>query len=274
VWSQPTAPGRPTDGGGREPRAKESEDAHDGADLVSLADSHGAEDGSPSRHAPGRYSVDEVRALVEQYAGLVQVIRWSHSSGEGKRLGLSEVLTRLLDLEEGLRRLQQTSYAPLEWIGLRRLTAREAATLLLAPASTLHHRYMRGIETLCQLLNGEVNSSRQRTIRWRDWPQSQEHVLVPQTDKPSTDREGTRGRPSRIPTELEDRIVEMYRGGMTLRAIADALAEEGIAAPGGGVWRPTSFRRVLRRRNVPARSRGRTPRPGHYRPGQATGPGV
>jgi hypothetical protein len=270
TWSQTKTPGRAMDGGDRKPRTKESEDAYDAADLVSLAEAHGAEDRSSSSHAASRYSVDEVRTLVEQYAGLIQVIRWSHSAVDGKRLGRSDVLNRLLDLEEGLRRLEETFYAPLEWLGLRRLTAREAATLLRAPASTLHNRYLRGVETLCQLLNGEVSSRRRRTIPWRDWLQSEEQVRLPRTGKASTDRNGVRGRPPQIPTELEDRIVDMYRGGMTLRSIADALDEEGISAPGGGVWRPTSFRSLLQRRRVPVRPRGRTPRPGTHRPEDIT----
>jgi DNA invertase Pin-like site-specific DNA recombinase len=59
------------------------------------------------------------------------------------------------------------------------------------------------------------------------------------------------GRPSQIPREVVDRIVDMrmrYRHGAN--TIARVLTEQGIAAPGGGKWYPTTVRGVLAREGV------------------------
>jgi hypothetical protein len=80
-----------------------------------------------------------------------------------------------------------------------------------------------------------------------------------------------RGRPPEISAELEDRIVAMYTGGMTLRAMADTFNAEGIPPPkGGATWRASSISRVLKRRGVPLRPPGRPPQPGTIHSGDVT----
>ncbi len=55
------------------------------------------------------------------------------------------------------------------------------------------------------------------------------------------------GRPRAIAPEVERRIRDLRAGGLTLGAVADRLAGEGVKPPGGGVWRPSTLHQVLAR---------------------------
>ena len=61
-------------------------------------------------------------------------------------------------------------------------------------------------------------------------------------------RRGQRlGRPVELETKVRDRIVRMRDQGMTLRAIADELTDEGVAtAQGGRRWYHSTVSKVLR----------------------------
>ena len=57
--------------------------------------------------------------------------------------------------------------------------------------------------------------------------------------------------------ELDQHIVRMRNGGMTLQAIADALNAEGVPTlRGGATWRPSSVQRATGYRRPGTRARG------------------
>jgi len=58
------------------------------------------------------------------------------------------------------------------------------------------------------------------------------------------------GRPSTIPIEVVDRILELREKRIGAKAIATQLTAEGIPAPGGEVWHYSTVRGVLRREGV------------------------
>ncbi len=54
------------------------------------------------------------------------------------------------------------------------------------------------------------------------------------------------GRPPVLSQELVDRVVHDRARGMALKAIADALSEDGIpTARGGACWYPSTIRAIL-----------------------------
>lgn len=55
------------------------------------------------------------------------------------------------------------------------------------------------------------------------------------------------GRPPTVALQVEARVADMTNTGMTLRAIASALADEGHVPPGGGAWQPSTLHRVQAR---------------------------
>ena len=55
------------------------------------------------------------------------------------------------------------------------------------------------------------------------------------------------GRPRLIAPDVERRIGELRAAGLTLEAVAERLATDGVRPPGGGVWRPSTLHRVLAR---------------------------
>jgi DNA invertase Pin-like site-specific DNA recombinase len=57
----------------------------------------------------------------------------------------------------------------------------------------------------------------------------------------------TLGRPRQLPDKVRMRIVRMRDRGLTYRAIADALNEEGVQTAHAGVkWYPSTVRKVAR----------------------------
>jgi len=94
-------------------------------------------------------------------------------------------------------------------------------------------------------------------------------------------RRAPRGRPalSRRAPELAERMNEMRRAGMSLRAIADTLNAEGVPTHRGGArWRASSVQAALgyRRPGPPPpgikRPGGHAPRTGPAGPGEPHGP--
>ena len=56
----------------------------------------------------------------------------------------------------------------------------------------------------------------------------------------------TLGRPRQLPDPIRKRIARMRKRGLTLRAIADALNDEGVpTAQGGAKWYASTVRKVL-----------------------------
>lgn len=185
-------------------------------------------------------------------------------------------LARLADVDAALARMQGSSFAVVELCGLRALTFDEAGELLRLGRSTVHSRYIKGLSWLVAELNRDTTEAAQpahraRGGRWRAWVSEDGDVLDPFPEMEAvmnrgagskSPQRGSRrsgrplGRPKRIPAEIEARVVSLYRDGMTLGAIADALNREGVPAI-GSEWRPSSFQAVLRRNGVAMRPRGR-----------------
>lgn len=59
------------------------------------------------------------------------------------------------------------------------------------------------------------------------------------------------GRPTGLAPETIERIERDYRGGLGLRAIARALAAEGVPTADGGQWHASTVRAVLLRARRP-----------------------
>lgn len=55
------------------------------------------------------------------------------------------------------------------------------------------------------------------------------------------------GRPRVIPAAVEREILRLHAEGYGPRAIVRRLETEGIAAPSGGAWHPSTILRVTRR---------------------------
>jgi len=55
------------------------------------------------------------------------------------------------------------------------------------------------------------------------------------------------GRERVIAPEVEERVQALRAEGLSIRAVAEALTVEGIVAPGGGAWQPSTLHRVLSR---------------------------
>ena len=55
------------------------------------------------------------------------------------------------------------------------------------------------------------------------------------------------GRERLITPEIEERVRVLRAEGLSIRGVAGALTAEGIGAPGGGPWRPSTLHRVLGR---------------------------
>ena len=55
------------------------------------------------------------------------------------------------------------------------------------------------------------------------------------------------GRERVITHEVEERVRALRADGLSIRAVADALTDEGIVSPGGGPWQPSTLHRVLTR---------------------------
>jgi DNA invertase Pin-like site-specific DNA recombinase len=58
------------------------------------------------------------------------------------------------------------------------------------------------------------------------------------------------GRHSQIPEDVVARIVDLRRDGKGANTIARILSEDGVPAPGGATWYPTTVRGVLARKGV------------------------
>lgn len=57
----------------------------------------------------------------------------------------------------------------------------------------------------------------------------------------------TLGRPRSIPSDVEKRVRDLKAQGLSVRAIAAALDDAGVAPPRGGRWQPSTLHRVLTR---------------------------
>lgn len=55
------------------------------------------------------------------------------------------------------------------------------------------------------------------------------------------------GRERVITPEVEERVRALRGEGLSIRAVAEALSADGIVAPGGGPWQPSTLHRVLGR---------------------------
>ena len=209
------------------------------------------------------YSLAEVRRLVEGYAVLRQSVRWSHRGPSRRGLWLEGIEARLLDLERALARLPPDAFQIVAWLGLWRLTVDEAEALTGIARSTLHDRYGRALKELVADLNAERDNVK-ACRAMVDWTVDQNLCLALPLRRPTRegDRPAPRGRPPEIAPELEQRILELYASGETLRSIAALLNERGVPAPRGTEWRPTSFRNLLARNGISPRPRGRHPRAG------------
>lgn len=53
------------------------------------------------------------------------------------------------------------------------------------------------------------------------------------------------GRPVKLPDEVRNRIRDLNRRGLSLRAIASVLDADGVPTARGGVWRSSTIRAVL-----------------------------
>jgi hypothetical protein len=91
------------------------------------------------------YAPEEVRALLEGYAALLQLAAWRPAG--------NFIHVRLLDLERALERIPVSLYEPLEWHGLKRLTLDEVEVMLGGKRTTVHDRYQRGINSVIKDLN-------------------------------------------------------------------------------------------------------------------------
>lgn len=88
------------------------------------------------------YTLDEVEALVEGYAEL----RYKRSA--------LWLLVRLADLDMSLKLLPPKEYQAVLLIGLLGLDTRWAGSELGVSHDTMWRRYRRGLEWLCNHLNG------------------------------------------------------------------------------------------------------------------------
>ena len=52
------------------------------------------------------------------------------------------------------------------------------------------------------------------------------------------------GHPSPVAEEIRQRIVHLRDTGLSWQAVVDRLDADGVPGPAGGVWHPTSVRRV------------------------------
>lgn len=100
----------------------------------------------PSRstitHRWGRYTEDEVEAIVDGYAEL---------TGYRQKPYLQ---VRLLDVERGLRRTSLVYAQAMFLVGMLGLSLREAGKVLGVSKDTVYRRYSRGIQELTRKLNG------------------------------------------------------------------------------------------------------------------------
>jgi len=55
------------------------------------------------------------------------------------------------------------------------------------------------------------------------------------------------GRERIISAEVEQRVHQLRETGLSLRALAARLSEEGLYPPSGGVWQPSTLQRILSR---------------------------
>ena len=95
-----------------------------------------------------RYSVNEVRGLIEGYAELRE--------RKGTYGGRLAILCRLADLDKAIYRLPPKEYQAVLLYGQLGHTVRDAEVSLGVSKSTLHRRYESGIAWIVQYLNEGV----------------------------------------------------------------------------------------------------------------------
>jgi DNA invertase Pin-like site-specific DNA recombinase len=63
------------------------------------------------------------------------------------------------------------------------------------------------------------------------------------------------GRPRIVSEEVERRMVSLRRDGLSVRQVGRQLALEGLPAPGGGAWNPSTVHRTIARAHTVASGR-------------------
>jgi hypothetical protein len=245
------------------------DDAYAVGQVEQLRESHGADTAEDRQGPAGRrvhYSSAEVQALLEGFAYFFAQLLFARASATRTGLSDKEMHVRLLDLERALSYLPADEYEAVEWHALKMLTFDEAARHLKGSRSSLHDLYTRALKRVVTQLNTASSYSPRpgRRLFWQTWIMQDVSMELAEPIARDGGRPRERGRPPRIARELEDRIIGMYESGLTLRQVAEALNQEQLPAPGGGVWRATSFRTLFKRRGVKVRAPGRQPKPGTY----------
>lgn len=92
-----------------------------------------------------RYSINEIRALIESYAELVE-----RKGVAGRGL---VILCKLADLDRAIAMLPPKEYQAVLLHGLLTYALRDVETLLGISKSTLHDRYEKGLTLLAKYLN-------------------------------------------------------------------------------------------------------------------------
>lgn len=90
----------------------------------------------------GRYSEEEIEALVEGY----EELRYLKSR--------AYIHVRLMDLEQATQKLPAKEYQAVLLCGLIGLSTRWAGSVLGVSKDTVHRRYKKGLERLQKILNG------------------------------------------------------------------------------------------------------------------------
>jgi hypothetical protein len=187
------------------------------------------------------YTRHEMAALIERYALAVSMVNSSTRQA---------LIVRLMDIDAALARLSPPEFEALTLVGLKQLTAQEAALAVGVDESTIRRRRDRGLDDLVRYVNDPLGApAAMRTPGWWEW--------VTGDDQAPVTRRRSVGRPSTTPAELEEKIVVLGCSGASEREISATLDD---------VPRST-VRSVLKRYGVPRR-RGRRPTaPSAYPPG-------
>jgi DNA invertase Pin-like site-specific DNA recombinase len=198
---------------------------------------------STSEQADSRAGLDAQRAAITAEAARrgwteVEFIEDAGYSGKDtRRPGLTDALDRLKSGDAAVlavSKMDRLSRSLLDFAAIMQRAQREgwALAALDSPAdlTTASGEAMAGVMAVFAQLERRLISQRTRDAL------AQRKAA------------GVRlGREREIPPELEGRIVTMKRAGLSFRRIAAALDEEGVTAPSGGQWQPSTLHRVTAR---------------------------
>src|SRR3954451_18546636 len=198
---------------------------------------------STSEQADSRAGLEAQRAAI-----LAEAVRrgWSHvefvedagySARSLRRPGLEGALARLRRGDAAVlvvSKMDRLSRSLLDFAGIMQRAQREgwALVALDSPAdlTTASGEAMAGVMAVFAQLERRLIGERTRA------------ALAARKAAGAT-----LGRPRAIPRDVEERVRALKADGLTVRAIAAKLSEEGIAPPGGAESRPSTLHRVLAR---------------------------